>query len=217
MRTIVLPDPSLVVLVGAAGAGKSTFAARHFEPAEVLSSDAFRAILTGDEANQNATRPAFAILHREVARRLAAGRLVVVDATNVERHARRALLARARAAGHPAVAIVLALPEAVVHARNAGRLGRVVDADVVAAHLERLAAAEAADAADADGSDAYGPDAADADGADATRGRRLFADEGFAAVHVLRAAAEVASVTIERRPTATAARDAGDPTPPSPR
>lgn len=214
MRTIVLPDPSLVVLVGAAGAGKSTFAARHFEPAEVLSSDAFRAILTGDEANQNATRPAFAILHREVARRLAAGRLVVVDATNVERHARRALLARARAAGHPAVAIVLALPEAVVHARNAGRLGRVVDADVVAAHLERLAAAEAEDAADADGSDA---DAADADGADATRDRRLFADEGFAAVHVLRSAAEVASVTIERRPTATAARDAGDPTPPSPR
>lgn len=198
MRTIVIPDPSLVVLVGAAGAGKSTFAARHFEPSEVLSSDTFRRILTGDEADQRATRTAFAILHREVTARLAAGRLVVVDATNVERHARRALRDRARAAGRPAVAIVLALPEALVQARNAARPGRVVDAAVVAAHLEQLAAAEAAEAGDAFDEG------------------RFFADEGFAAVHVLRSAAEVASVTIERRPAAAAAGDSGDPTPPSP-
>ncbi|HEU4921424.1 MAG TPA: AAA family ATPase, partial [Candidatus Limnocylindrales bacterium] len=150
---------------------------------------------TGDEADQRATRTAFAILHREVTARLAAGRLVVVDATNVERHARRALRDRARAAGRPAVAIVLALPEALVQARNAARPGRVVDAAVVAGHLERLAAAEAADAFDEG---------------------RLFADEDFAAVHVLRSAAEVASVTIVRRPAAAAAGDSGDPTPPFP-
>ena len=101
VRVIAIPDPSLVVLVGAAGSGKSTFAARHFAPDEVLSSDAFRALLSGDEADQRATKTAFSILHREVVRRLAAGRLVVVDATNVEHHARRALVERARAAACP--------------------------------------------------------------------------------------------------------------------
>jgi adenylylsulfate kinase-like enzyme len=92
---IEIRDPSLVVLVGAAGSGKSTFAARWFAPSEVLSSDAFREILTGDAADQRATKTAFSIIHREVTKRLAAGRTVVVDATNVEASARRQLLARA--------------------------------------------------------------------------------------------------------------------------
>jgi predicted kinase len=155
---IAIPDPALVVLVGAAGAGKSTFASRHFAAADVLSSDALRAALTGDEADQRANRQAFSILHREVSRRLAAGRTVVVDATNVERHARRALLARARFAGVPAVAIVLALPPEVVADRNRARPGRVVDPEIVDRHLAQLTSAVE---------------------------RRTFAGEGFAAVHLL--------------------------------
>ena len=114
MSRIELRDPTLVVLVGAAGSGKSTFAARHFAPSEVLSSDAFREILTGDAADQRATKTAFSIIHREVSKRLAGGRTAVVDATNVEVHARRGLLSRARLAGAPAVAIVFALPREVV-------------------------------------------------------------------------------------------------------
>jgi predicted kinase len=172
---IVLPDPSLVVLVGPAGAGKSTFAARHFAPGEVLSSDAFRALIGGDEADQAATRPAFAALHRALAARLRAGRLTVVDATNVEAHARRALLARARDAGLPTVAIVFELEVEVVVARNGTRRGRVVDETIVRRHHAALAGALAAD--------------------------RLAA-EGFAAVVRLCSDAELDAVRISRRPAA---------------
>ena len=110
MTTILVPDPSLVLLVGAAGAGKTTFAARHFAPDEVLSSDAYRALVSGDEANQKVSRVAFSILHRDLERRLLAGQLTVVDATNVEPRNRRELIRRAHAAGLPVVALVLDLP-----------------------------------------------------------------------------------------------------------
>jgi protein phosphatase len=138
MRTVEIPDPSLVLLVGAAGAGKSTLAARLFEPDEVLSSDAFRERISGDAADQRATRAAFDQLHRALVARLETGRLTVLDATNLERSARRASLVRARAAGVPIVAIVLDLPAAVVLARNAGRSERVVDRAVVGRHLAAL-------------------------------------------------------------------------------
>lgn len=140
MTRLAIPDPSLVVLIGAAGAGKSTFAARHFPADAVLSSDAFRAEASpiGSAADQGVTRAAFGRLHRALERRLAEGRLTVVDATNVQLAARRALVARARAAGLPAIAIVLAPPGHVVQARNAGRPDRVVPADVVAEHLGRV-------------------------------------------------------------------------------
>ncbi len=134
MTTIEVPDPSLVLLVGAAGAGKTTFAARHFAPDEVLSSDAYRALVSGDEANQKVSRVAFSILHRDLERRLRAGQLTVVDATNVEPRNRRELIRRARTAGLPVVALVLDLHPAVVLARNAtrsapgGRGGRSVAA-----------------------------------------------------------------------------------------
>jgi len=138
---IEIPDPSLVVLVGAAGAGKSTFAARHFAPDEILSSDVFREAIAGDPGDQAATRPAFSALHRSLARRLAQGRLTVVDATSVKRASRLGLLRRARAAGVPAIAIVLDLPASTVHARNRARGGRVVPADAVDAQLADLASA----------------------------------------------------------------------------
>lgn len=141
MTEIVIADPSLVVLIGAAGSGKSTFAARHFAPEEILSSDRFRELVSGDEADQGATRAAFGRLHRELGRRLAAGRATLVDATSVEPSARRPLLAAAAAAGLPAIAIVLDLPSATVLARNAARRPRVVDEAIVRRHLARLRAA----------------------------------------------------------------------------
>ena len=137
MTTITVPDPSLVLLVGAAGAGKTTFAARHFSPDEVLSSDAYRALVSGDEANQKVSRVAFSILHRDLERRLLAGQFTVVDATNVDSRNRRELIRRARAAGLRVVAFVLDLSPAIVLARNATR-SRQVDETVVRWQLERV-------------------------------------------------------------------------------
>lgn len=128
--TLVLPDPSLVLLVGVAGAGKSTVAGRHFAASDVLSSDALRAAISGDPADQRASGVAFSILHRELGMRLAVGRLTVVDATNVRAQNRRPLLAIAAQAGTPVAAIVLDLPRTVVLARNAAR-DRVVGEDVI--------------------------------------------------------------------------------------
>jgi protein phosphatase len=143
---IRLPDPCLVVLVGAAGAGKSTFAARHFGAGEILSSDAYRGLVGGDPTDQRATRPAFAALHRVLRERLRDRRLTVVDATNVTVRARAALLREAAAAGVPAIAIVLDLPAELVLERNRARPGRqAVPEDAVRSHLADLRRALAGD------------------------------------------------------------------------
>jgi protein phosphatase len=172
VATIVIPDPSVVVLVGAAGSGKSTLAARLFAAAEILSSDALRAAVTGDEGDQRATAVAFRILHRTLERRLAEGRLTVVDATNVVAASRHPLVRRASAVGMPVAAIVLDLPADAIHAQNRGR-GRVVDRNVVDRHVEALRR---------------------------SMERDRLAVEGFDPIVVLRTPAEVAALAVERRP-----------------
>jgi protein phosphatase len=148
---IELPSAALVVLVGPAGSGKSTFAARHFRPDEIVSSDAIRERLTGDAADQTRNKAVFRILDAEVAALLRANGRAVVDATSAERHARRSLVRLADTAHLPAIAIVLALPLAVVLARNARRPGRPVPDDVVRRQWHALERSLRDDALDAEG------------------------------------------------------------------
>ncbi|MGH9288572.1 MAG: polynucleotide kinase-phosphatase [Acidimicrobiales bacterium] len=122
--TIAIPELSLVVLIGASGSGKSTFASRHFLPTEVLSSDFCRGLVADDENDQSATGPAFEVLHFIAGKRLDAGRLTVVDATNVQREARAPLVELARAHDVLPVAIVFDMPERVCEERNAARPDR---------------------------------------------------------------------------------------------
>ena len=117
-----IPADALVVLMGVSGSGKSTFAARHFGPNDVLSSDALRGLIAGDESDQSATQDAFELLRIALRMRLARGRLSVVDATNVQRWARRLLLDAARRHGRPAIAIVLDVPLTTCLERNELRL-----------------------------------------------------------------------------------------------
>src|SRR5919198_2062741 len=119
--TLTIPELSLVVLIGASGAGKSTFARKHFRPTEVLSSDACRGLVADDENDQSATQDAFAVLHFIAAKRLAAGRRTVVDATNVQPTARKPLVELARGYHVIPVAIVFDLPEKISQERNRAR------------------------------------------------------------------------------------------------
>jgi hypothetical protein len=90
---ITIPELTLVDLIGPSGCGKSSFARAHFKPTEVLSSDFCRGLVSDDENAQAATTDAFEVLHFVARKRLAGGRLTVVDATNVQPEARKPLSA----------------------------------------------------------------------------------------------------------------------------
>jgi protein phosphatase len=162
-----IPDLSLVVLIGASGSGKSTFARRHFAPTQVLSSDVCRGLVADDENDQSATADAFDVLHHIAATRLRGGRLTVVDATNVRREDRASLVRLAKDHDVLAVAVVLDVPEEVCLARNAGRPDRDLAAGVVRRQRDLL-----------------------------RRSLRGLGREGFRKVHVLSGTDEVDAATI---------------------
>ncbi len=103
-----IPPAALVVLIGPAASGKSTWAAQHFQPTQIVSSDAIRAMIADDEADQEASRDAFRIFHRIISERLKRGLLTVADSTALLPHARAELLRCAAVYGHPAIAILFA-------------------------------------------------------------------------------------------------------------
>ena len=164
---IRIPDSALVLLIGASGSGKSTFASRHFDAPTVISSDQLRGALAGDEADQHATDAAFGRLHQWLDARLAAGALAVVDATNVEWMRRTELIRQAREHGRPAIAIAFDLPFDLCLAHNAARR-RTVRAAVIRRQHDQLRR--------------------DLDRLDL---------EGFSAIHVLRSEAEIDGVEVQ--------------------
>jgi protein phosphatase len=172
VTVVKIPKLCLVVLVGVTGSGKSTFAARHFRPTEVLSSDAFRGLVGDDENDQSVTAAAFEALHAVAAQRLKLGRLTVVDATNVQPDARRPLLALAREHHVLPVAIVLDVTEQICIQRNAARPDRAFGAGVVRRQHSAL-----------------------------TRSAGRLEREGFRRVFMLRGVAEVDAAEIVREPS----------------
>lgn len=172
-RVLPVTDLALVVLIGATGSGKSTFARKHFKPTEVISSDYCRGLVADDENDQSASKAAFEVLHFIAGQRLAAGRLTVVDATSVQAEARRQLVELARRYDVLPVAIVLDMPEEVCAERNAARPDRAgLPRAVIQRHRRDL-----------------------------RRSLRGLEREGFRKVHVLRSVeeAEAAEVVLEKR------------------
>ena len=135
---ITIPELSLVVLIGPSGCGKSTFARRHFRPTEVLSSDYCRGLVSDDENSQDATRDAFELLRYIATKRLAAGRLTVVDATSVQPEARKPLVALAREYHCLPVAIVLNVPEKTCQERNRSRPDRDFGSHVIRQQIQQM-------------------------------------------------------------------------------
>ncbi|HEX4015292.1 MAG TPA: polynucleotide kinase-phosphatase [Frankiaceae bacterium] len=170
-RELAVPALSLIALVGVTGSGKSTFARRIFTPTEVLSSDFCRGLVADDENDQAATGDAFDVLYYIAAKRLAAGRLTVVDATNVQPDARKKLVELARQHDVLPVVIVLDIPERVCAERNAARPSRDFGPHVLRRQRDQL-----------------------------RRGLRGLSREGFRTVHVLRSAEEADTARLVRTP-----------------
>ena len=170
-RTITIPELSLVVMIGASGCGKSTFARKHFGTFEVLSSDFCRGLVANDENDQAATGPAFDVLHYIAGKRLERGLLTVVDATNVQAEARKPLVELARHYHVLPVAIVLDIPISVCEARNRTRSDRAFGSHVIRHQHSQL-----------------------------RRSLRNLQREGFRHVHLLRSVDEIDAVLFERQP-----------------
>ena len=169
---LTVPELSLVLLVGPSGCGKSTFAAQHFLPTEVISSDRCRALVSDVETEQTATSDAFAVLHFIAGKRLARGKLTVVDATNVQERARKSLIELARSHYVMPVAIVFDLPESICQERNRLRADRDIGPHVIRNQRSEM-----------------------------RRSLSRLQSEGIRQVNVLRSPEEVASVTtVEREP-----------------
>ncbi|MEM6752693.1 MAG: polynucleotide kinase-phosphatase, partial [Cyanobacteria bacterium P01_C01_bin.38] len=168
---ITIPELSLVTLIGASGSGKSSFAKKHFQPFEILSSDFCRGLVSNDENSQAASKDAFDILHYIARKRLAAAKLTVIDATNVLKEDRKNYVNLAREYHCLPVAIVLNLPEHICHQRNQQRPDRQFGSYVVQRHVQNL-----------------------------RRSIRGLQKEGFRYVYVLNSIEEIEAVEIQRQP-----------------
>jgi protein phosphatase len=168
---LTVPELALVALVGPSGSGKSSFARKHFRPTEVLSSDFCRGLVSDQENSQAATNDAFEVLYFIASKRLTTGKLVVIDATNVQVEARKPIIALARQFHCIPVAIVFDLPEKLCHERNRNRPDRDFGPHVIRQQSQQL-----------------------------RRSLRNLQREGFRRVHILHSPEEVDAAEIVREP-----------------
>ncbi|HEX2622017.1 MAG TPA: AAA family ATPase [Phototrophicaceae bacterium] len=171
LHNITIPDFALVVLIGASGSGKSTFARTHFLPTEIISSDFCRELVSDDENDQTVSKEAFEVLHFIAAKRLELMKLTVIDATSVQFDSRKPLIKLARDYHALPVAIVLDVPDRVSIERNQQRPDRTFGPHVIARQRQDL-----------------------------KRSLRGLESERFRRVIVLKSETDVAEVTVTREP-----------------
>jgi protein phosphatase len=170
-RHLTVPKLSLVVMIVVSGSGKSTWAKERFLPTEIISSDECRGLVSDDENAQDATNDAFDVLHFIAGKRLARGKLTVIDATNVQPEGRKPLVALARQYHVLPVAVVLNMPEKLCAERNRAREDRDFGSHVIKRQSEAL-----------------------------RRSLKSLKREGFRHIHVLSSPEEAASAVIDIAP-----------------
>lgn len=135
---IEIPEFTLIALIGPSSSGKTTFAEKHFLRTQVLSSDAFRRMVSDDETEQSVSGDAFELLFRTAEKRLAHRKTTVIDATNLQRKDRKRLLELAKAQNVHTAAIVLELPREQLLKRNNAREDRVLPEPIIDSQISAL-------------------------------------------------------------------------------
>jgi protein phosphatase len=141
MTALTVPKRSAIVLVGASGSGKTTFARRHFLRTQIISSDECRALLTDDENHQECSGDAFNLVYWLAETRMKRDKLTVLDSTAVEKFARERLLEIANARNFRKVVVIFDIPEELCVTRDAEREGRTVGPEVIAQQKREMAEA----------------------------------------------------------------------------
>ena len=137
-KPVRLVRPSIVVLCGPAGCGKSTFAARHFRPTQIISSDWARGRVADDESDQRYNAQAFALVHFLAEQRLALNRLCVIDSTALGSQDRREFISLAKKFQVPATLLVFDVAPGTCIARDEKR-ERTVGSAVIERQYEAFA------------------------------------------------------------------------------
>lgn len=116
-----LPAPSLVVLVGPSGAGKTRWAGEHFAGNEIVSADTLRAMVGTGTEDQEAGTAAFGLLETVVDTRLQRNLTTVIDTLGFDDKRRQSWIERAHKVGIPVYAILFDTPGEECERRNAER------------------------------------------------------------------------------------------------
>ena len=168
---IKLPELSLVVLLGAAGSGKTTFARRHFQEEEILSREKFQRMVSGNDRSPKAIQDASETLEYIIQKRLQNKLLTVVDGAHVSEATRKAFRILAKKNHVALVGIWLDLPREIISERNASRGDKAISSGHLSKQLAELAQSE-----------------------------HRFKTEGFNTVHRLTSVEDLAQTEIKRRP-----------------
>jgi predicted kinase len=145
LPSILLPVRSLLVLSGAAGAGKSTFAHKlvqahaqqDFKPTMIVSSDECRAFVCDDENNQQVNRDTFDLFHYIINKRMFWNRFTIADSTALYPAARHKLLDLAKRHNYHTCLLVFNVPAEISLRRDQQR-ERFVGERVIIYHSDLL-------------------------------------------------------------------------------
>jgi len=116
-------EKALIILVGPPASGKSTWGKRFSQDnnVEYVSTDEIRGQIGAGEGDQSVSAAAFGIARRKVSDALKSNRSAMIDATSVNRKARRDWINMGRENGAFIIAVAFEVPKDELYRRDAQR------------------------------------------------------------------------------------------------